>query len=125
MIMQYLKATKILDITYSGTESGNLIIKGYSNSDQMSNNTTRKSISRFIFMLNKGLVSQYSKKQATVAFSLTKAKYMALTLVEKEATWIRLLLTEVSLLNKKGQYTEIKVIQESKRVEQIKTNVEK
>lgn len=50
---------------------------------------------------------------------------MALTLAVKEATWIRLLLTEISLLDKKGQYAEIKVTQGNKRVEQIKTDAAK
>ncbi len=34
--------------------------------------------------------------------------------------WMGLLLTEIALLNQESQYAEIKVIQESKRKEQIK-----
>lgn len=40
----------------------------------------------------------------------------------KKATWMRLLLTEVGLLDKAGQYAEIKVIQGSKETEQIKAD---
>ena len=54
-----------------------------------------------------------------VALSLTKAEYMALTLIVKEATWLRLLLIEVGLLNKYGQYTEI-MVTKSVGTEQIK-----
>ncbi len=61
-------------------------------------------------MLNGGLVSWCSKKQATVALSSTKAEYVTLTFAAKEATWMRLLLTEIGLLDKEGQYTEIKVL---------------
>ncbi len=51
---------------------------------------------------------------------MTEAEYVALTLAAKEATWMRLLLTEVGLLDEEGQYAEIKVIQGSKGTEQIK-----
>lgn len=53
-IMQYLKTTKILSIKYSKNERGDLIIKGYSNSDWTSDYATKKSILEFIFMLNGG-----------------------------------------------------------------------
>lgn len=36
---------------------------------------------------------------------------------------MKLLLIEVGLLNKKGQYAKIKVVQKSKKVEEIKTNI--
>lgn len=44
-----------------------------------------------------------------VALSLIETEYVALTFVAKVATWIRLLLTKVALLDEKGQYTKIKV----------------
>ncbi len=47
---------------------------------------------------------------------------MALTLAAKEATWLRLLLTEVDLLDKDGQYAEIKVTK-SKGTEQIRDDI--
>lgn len=49
-------------------------------------------------MLNKEPVSWCSKKQPTVALSLTEAKYITLTLAIEEATWLHLLLTELGLL---------------------------
>lgn len=55
--MGYLKAMKMLDIMYGRKEDGDLIINDYSNSDQVDDNVTRKSTSRFIFMLNGGPVS--------------------------------------------------------------------
>lgn len=121
-IMRYLKATRTLGITYGGEEGGDLIITGYSDSDWAGDNATRKSTSGFVFMLNGGSVSWCSKIQATVALSSTEAEYVALTLAAKEATWMRLLLTEVGLLDEKGQYAEIKVAQGSKGAEQIKAD---
>lgn len=86
-IMQYLKAIFIFSIIYGGDER-DLIIKYFSDSDWAGNQASRKSTSRFVFILNRGPVSWCSKKQATVALSLTKAEYMALTLATKKATWI-------------------------------------
>ncbi len=124
-IIQYFKATRTRGITYGGEKKEDMIIKGYSNSDWAGDHATRKSTSGFIFMLNGGPVSWCSKRQATVALSLTEAKYVALTLAAKEVTWMRLLLTEVGLLDKEGQYKEIKVIQGSEESEQIKTDAAK
>ncbi len=62
-IMRYLKATRTVGITYgNGESSGDLIIKGYSDSDWAGDHATRKSTSGFIFMLNGGPVSWCSKR---------------------------------------------------------------
>lgn len=47
---------------------------------------------------------------------------MVLTFAAKEATQIRLLLTKLDLLDKRSQYAEIKVLKDSKRVQQTKAN---
>ena len=60
-------------------------------------------------MLNGGPVSWCSKRQPTVALSSTEAEYIALTLAAKEATWLRLLLTELRLLQLDQQHALIKV----------------
>lgn len=57
-----------------------------------------------------------------MASSLIEAKYVVLTLTIKKNTEMGLLLTKVDLLDKKNQYTELKLAQESKGVEQIMTN---
>lgn len=85
-ILQYLKGSRKWEILYGGQEE--LLVKGYSDSDWVSNKKSRKSTSDFIFMLNKGLVSWCSKKQATVALLSIKAKYITLTLAAKETTWL-------------------------------------
>lgn len=56
-ILWYLKAMKIVGIIYGGNEKEDLITKGYSNSDWIGDYTIRKSISDFIFILNKDVVS--------------------------------------------------------------------
>ncbi len=55
-IMQYLKATCTLSIIY-GRDGEDLIIKSFSNSHWTGNYPSRKSTSRFIFMLNGSPVS--------------------------------------------------------------------
>lgn len=110
-IMYYLKATNFMRIIYGNSkDNGNLIIKGYSNSNWSDDYRTKKSISGFIFLLNSDPVSWYLKRQAIVALLLTKAKYIALTITTKNVTWLRLLLTKIGLLDRNGQYAKIKVI---------------
>lgn len=94
---------------YGREQEGELIIKGYSDSDLASDQATKKSTSGFIFMLKSSLLSWCFQRQAMVALSLTKTKYMALILDAKEAIWLRLLPTKIGLLDKEGQYEEIKV----------------
>lgn len=96
-ILRYLKGSIDRGITYGGNGE-NLSIEGYSDSDWAGDKESRRSTSGFIFMLNGGPVSWCSKRQATVALSSTEAEYIALTLAAKEATWLRLLLTELGLL---------------------------
>ena len=93
--LKYLKGSKDQGIVYG---EGTIDIEGYSDSDWAGDKESRKSTSGYIFMLNGGPVSWCSKRQATVALSSTEAEYIAFTLATKEATWLRLLLTELSLL---------------------------
>ncbi len=122
-ILQYLKATRDTGITYRGEQRGDLIIKGYSDSDWAGDHATRKSTSGYIFILNRGPVSWCSKRQSTVTLLSIEAKYVALTLVSKEATWLRLLLTELGLPLSNDQYAKIKVVEGSRGAKEIKANI--
>ena len=105
-ILRYLSGTRQKGITYGG-HGGNLNIVGYSDADWAGDKVDRKSTSGFIFMMNNGPISWCSKKQTSVALSSTEAEYMALTLAAKEATWLRLLLTELGLLDEGNQHAKI------------------
>lgn len=70
-------------------------------------------------MLNSGPVSWCYKRQPTVALSSTEAVYITLTLAAKEATWLRLLLTELGLLQPDQQHALIKVSQNNASVNSI------
>ena len=61
-------------------------------------------------MLNNGPVTWSSKRQSTVALSSSEAEYVALIQTVKEATWLRLLMTELGLLTPEEQQAEVKVI---------------
>lgn len=52
---------------------------------------------------------------------LTEAEYVALTFAAKKTTWLKLLLIEVGLLDKNGQYAKIKVTKSAEK-EQIKND---
>lgn len=54
---------------------------------------------------------------------LTKAKYIALTLTAKKATWLKLLLIKLRLLKVSDQYVKIKVIQRNSWTNQIPANI--
>lgn len=58
-------------------------------------------------------MSWCSKKQRTVALSSTEAEYIALALAAKEATWLRLLLTELGLLQPDQQNALIEVSEQN------------
>lgn len=101
-----------------------MLVEGYSDSDWAGDGGGRRSASGFIFMLNGGPVSWCSKRQSTVALSSTEAGYVALTLAAKEATWLRLLLTELGLLQPDQQHALIKVSERNSCVQSIQQDLD-
>lgn len=85
-IFQYFKRSRNRGITYAGDKK--LHIVRYSDSDWADDKESQKSTSGFIFMLNKNPVSWCSKWQLTIVLLSIEGKYIALTLVAKEATWL-------------------------------------
>ena len=121
-ILKYLKGSKQRGITYRDEEE--LKIQGYSDSDWAGDKESWKSTSGYIFMLNGGPVSWCSKRQSTVALSSTEAEYIALTLAAKEATWLRLLLTELGLLDPHDQHAQIKITESNSCAKAIAEDVD-
>lgn len=97
----------------------------YSDSDWAGNKDSQKSTSGFIFILNGRPVSWCSKKQPTVALSSTIAEYIALTLATKEIIWLRLLLTELELLQPDQKHAFIKVSKHNTGAHTIQNNLDK
>ncbi len=116
-VLRYLKGLRERGITFGGQDK--LLVEGYSDFDWAGDKEDQKSTSGFIFMLNGRSVSWRSKKQATVALLSTEAEYIALTLAAKKATWLRLLLTELGLLQPDKQHALIKVLEQNKSTQAI------
>lgn len=55
-----------------------------------------------------------------VALLLTKFEYVALTFIAKKATQIMLLLIEINAFDIKSQYSKIKIIQNTKKQNELK-----
>ena len=91
-IFKYLVGTMNLSVTY-GTTDVNLI--GYTDADWGGCRDTRKSTGAYLFLLYGGPISWCSKRQQSVALSLTEAEYMAETQATKEAIWLRRFLSEI------------------------------
>ena len=71
--------------------------RGLSDADWASDEKDRKSISGYCFFFLDSLVSWSSRKQRIVSTSSTESEYYALTHTFKEALWIKLFLTLISL----------------------------
>jgi hypothetical protein len=67
----------------------------YSNANWVDDINTRKSASGYVFILFLAIISWTNKRQTTISFSSTKAKYMVYTLAAKETIWLCLLLCEL------------------------------
>ena len=76
-------------------------------------------------MMNGGPISWSSRRQATVATSSTQAEYVSLTATAKEATWYRLLMTELRVLDPTATWAEIKVRKDNECVKAVKEGAEK
>jgi len=64
------------------------------------NTEDKKSISSYIFIANRGAITWGSKKQNTIALSLTEAEYVALLESRREAIWLRHLYGEIGHVQK-------------------------
>ncbi|CAI7797143.1 unnamed protein product, partial [Closterium sp. NIES-54] len=90
--LRYLVDTADRVIRYE--RQGGEQVVGYTDSD-WGGETDGKSRSAYIFKLGGGAISWYSKKQDSVAASVSEAEYKALSEGAKEAIWLRSLLAEM------------------------------
>ena len=116
-ILRYLAGNWEKSITFGRKKELKLV--GYYDSDWAGDHADQKSTSGFVFILNGGLISYASKKQAVLSLLSTEAEYVALSLAAWEATWLRLLLIELGLLTPSKQFAEIHVSKNNKCVEEI------
>jgi hypothetical protein len=94
-VFRYLRATADYQLVLGRSATSVPTLLGYADSDWASDVNDRKSTSGYVFTLGGGAISWSSKKQPTVALSSTEAEYIAGAHAAKEATWLRLLLSEL------------------------------
>lgn len=88
-VLCYLKGTQHLGIVFSRSQDRPSI---YVDADWGNCTVDRRSYTVFAFIINGAAVSWESKKQPTVALSMTEAEYMALSEPTKEAFYVRRLM---------------------------------
>lgn len=103
-IFRYLKKTRGYGLVFKGRSSQTP--EGYSDAD-WAGGYDRTSVGAFVFILNETAISWCSKKQSSVALSLTESEYMALTQTGKEAIWIRKLLRQLPAFTQQLRSTMI------------------
>ncbi|WVZ84075.1 LOW QUALITY PROTEIN: hypothetical protein U9M48_031147, partial [Paspalum notatum var. saurae] len=86
-IFRYLKFTPELGLWYSSGSSFSL--RGFSDADHAGYRIDRKSTSGTCQLLETSLVSWSSRKQASVAFSTTKAEYVAAASCCSQLLWMK------------------------------------
>jgi len=99
-LLRYIKGTKTYRITYhtnatrhTGPNDSN-IIHGFSDA-AFANADDYKSISGYTFLANGGAITWGSKKQTTIALSITEAKYVALAEAARDRMWLHYLYDEL------------------------------
>ena len=70
-------------------------LTGYTEGDWAGSIDDRKSTSGYVFQLGSKSISCSSKKQATVALSLSEAEYISATSSAYEAVWIRRIINDL------------------------------
>ena len=96
-LLRYLNQTKNYYIEYNS--KGNLIPKGFFDSDFAGDKASSKSTYGYLFKISGGPVSWKSKKGSTVCLSTTEAEYTALTEATKEVEWIKGLYSEINIIS--------------------------
>nr|KAJ0212594.1 hypothetical protein LSAT_V11C400219000 [Lactuca sativa] len=93
-VFKYLKGTMNYGLTYSGYPS---VLEGYSDASWINNLEDHSSTSGWVFLLGGGAISWASKKQTCITNSTMESEFVALSVVGKEAEWLRNLIYEIPL----------------------------
>ena len=87
-VLNYLRATRNLVISYSRNSSNGLMLHGFSNSDWAGDKDGSRSTSGYVWMLSGGPISWKSRLQPIVALSSTEAEYITVTVAAQEGIWL-------------------------------------
>lgn len=93
-VMRYLVGTQTRGITYAKDK---MIMSAFSDADNGNEESSRKSRSGVVFMINGGPVSWFSQKQTLIATSSCEAEYGAAFEAAKQVIWLRQLLHDMGV----------------------------
>ena len=96
-VLRYVSHTLGQGILLCATD--HLSLKAYSDSDWATCPNTRRSVTGYVLLLGKSLVSWKSKKQSTLSRSSSEAEYRTMAAASSETTWLVRLLTELGVTN--------------------------
>lgn len=99
-LITYLKSTHSYSLKFRPSSTTRpLHIRGYSDLDWPARrNTSRKSTSGFIFLVNDAPIPWKSSKQTCITLSSNETGYVALADASREGFWIRSLLLDLNLI---------------------------
>ena len=97
-VLQYLYTTRSFGICFTGSDTMNLGLKGFSDSSFADDPHDRRSTCGFVYLLAGGPICWKSGRQPIVALSTTEAEYIAMTFAAKEAAAVKRLLSELRYL---------------------------
>jgi hypothetical protein len=104
-IVRYIKGTLNYDIQFSCVE--NFKLQGYAGSDWAGSFNDMKSTSGYCFSFGSGIFSWCSKKQEIIAQSIAEAEYVAATATTNQAFWLRKILTDLDMKQRKATKVNI------------------
>ena len=94
-VLNYLRGTRDLVISYSQHSTNGLTLRGFSDSDWAGEKDGSRSTSGYVWMLSGGPVSWKSRLQPIVALSSTEAEYITVTAAAQEGIWLRRVMGEL------------------------------
>nr|GFA91194.1 hypothetical protein [Tanacetum cinerariifolium]GFB48495.1 hypothetical protein [Tanacetum cinerariifolium] len=84
--------TKDMFLAYEGDQKRELRVSCYTDAGYLTDANDLKSQTRYVFILNGGVVDRKSAKQSIFATSSAEAEYIAAFNASKEAVWVRKLI---------------------------------
>ncbi|GJR04739.1 retrotransposon protein, putative, ty1-copia subclass [Tanacetum coccineum] len=88
-ILKYLRNTKDMFLVYGGDIKRELRVSCYTDAGYLMDADDLKSQTRYVFVLNGGVVDWKSTKQSIIPTSSREAEYIAASDASKEAVWVR------------------------------------
>lgn len=85
-VLRYLKGSRLLGISFGGTAKP---LQVYSDADFSKCTETQRSVTGYIFTMNKGSILWNSQRQHVVSLSTSEAKYMAASDAARHLAWVR------------------------------------